>query len=212
MEKENKKRKKKRKGEAGERKGKTKEKERTNKIKKGKKGKKENMKKEKKNMERAKKKGKSQKEGKEDGREGKRRGGGKKEGGRKEGERGRKEGVRGRRGRKDGRRGLCVLVLCRGALVCDCPLVRAGDTEKSRVLTLSGPAPPFLEGVTFIVSCGKNSQRSSPCESRARCPSLLLSLRVALFPDRTADVCQVSTCVSAQGSHSPKAANSTGAG
>ena len=45
--------------------------------------------------------------------------------------------------------------------------MRAGATNKSRDLSLDGSALPFPKGVTFVVSCGKNSHRSSPCESRA---------------------------------------------
>ena len=56
--------------------------------------------------------------------------------------------------------------------------LRAGATEKSRVLSLSGSAPPFPKGVTLIVSRGKNSHRSSPCESRARDPEPFALTRV----------------------------------
>ena len=102
---------------------------------------------------------------------------------------------------------VCVCWCCAVArsLVQQCVTVlfARGDTEKSRVLSLSGSAPPFPKGVTLIVSRGKNSHRSSPFESRARDPELFPLTRVVLSPGRTADVCQMSACVPERGSRSP---------
>ena len=84
---------------------------------------------------------------------------------------------------------LCCAVARSRVQLCVAVLLRAGDTAKSRDLSLSGSALPFSGGVTCIGPCGKNSHSTPPCESRARGPSLSLSLE--------SYVCQVAprTCV-----------------
>ena len=83
---------------------------------------------------------------------------------------------------------VCVCLCCAvtRSLVQQCVtvLLRAGDTDKSRHQSLNGSALPFSKGVTFIVSCGKNSHRSSPCESPARGPEPVALTHVVRLPGR----------------------------
>ena len=105
---------------------------------------------------------------------------------------------------------VCVCLCCAVARSCVqrcvAVLLRAGATDKSRDLSLSGSALSLPKGVTCIETRGKNSHRFSPCESRARGPERFALTRVVLLEGRTADVCQVSACVPMRGSRSPQAA------